>query len=217
MGDRRGALDTIQAAFATYTEIESAHDWHDTLRMMAAVQIKSGDLRGALATVDTVLEIALLAGSHGGGSASVKARALADLAVVQKEVGDGKGASATFGTALATAEAISDADEKSRALTAIASAQARASDPERNEAEERPDGGQAGVAGARVIAAVGLEMAQEVAEQGGVEVIKRYRRGRLVQFPLPEARRFAFSGQHQPTYGVATPGVVEHGDAIWQP
>ena len=129
-GNRSGALDTVQAAFAAYTEVESAHDWHDTLRMIAAVQIKAGDLRGSLATLDALLEVALLAGSHGGGSASAKARALADMAVVQKEAGDGKGASATFETALATAEAISDADEAGWALTEIASAQARAGDSE---------------------------------------------------------------------------------------
>ena len=58
-----------------------------------------------------------------------------------------------------------------------------------DEAEERTDGGQAGVAGARVVAAFGLEMAQEVAEQGGVEVIERHRRGRLVPFPLGVAHQ----------------------------
>ena len=69
-----------------------------------------------------------------------------------------------------------------------------------DEAEERADGCEAGVAGARVVAAVGLEMAEEVAEQCGVEVVEGHRRGRLVQCLLgvahqqPERRAIARDG-----------------------
>ena len=48
-------------------------------------------------------------------------------------------------------------------------------------AEEGPDRGQAGVAGARPVAALVLEMAEEVADEGGVEVFELQFRRRLVQ------------------------------------
>jgi len=53
-----------------------------------------------------------------------------------------------------------------------------------DEAEERADGGEAGVAGPRIVATFGLEMAEEVAEQLGAELGERHRRRRCVQHTL---------------------------------
>ena len=69
-----------------------------------------------------------------------------------------------------------------------------------DEAEERADGCEAGVAGPWVVATFGLEMVQEVAEQRGVEVVQGHPRGRLVQRTLgvahqqPERRAIAGDG-----------------------
>lgn len=69
---------------------------------------------------------------------------------------------------------------------------------QRHEAEERADGGEAGVAGARIVAAFGLEMAEKAAEQRGVEIAQGHRRRRLVPL-LPgiaqqQAERRAIAG-----------------------
>ena len=65
-------------------------------------------------------------------------------------------------------------------------------------AEEGADRGQAGVAGARLVAALVLDMAEEVAEEGGVEVFERQFRRRLLQLPLGVA--------HQQSEGVPVAG-----------